>query len=285
MKKLKKKTVVVLSAFFLILIAGILTLLLATINQWFGMQYADWLNLLFTWISACSAFFLGIIVYLQNERFKVENDLSSQKAKETAEKYNQQLYSINNRMLQLEENKEKTFITFSQTIVHIFNDTNTFSLKEKPYIASFSFEDNENDQSFSNGCAIFVVNMVNLTDVAIRSIEMEDIRIFYKNWYTNECQNIVQFKKGGFIPSPLTQRNKEFLCAFVVPGTKDIVERLPEKSEIVITLTVSTETVFSRETKQRFMLRLQRESACFKAPCPNLFNLYCFESSCTDTNE
>lgn len=279
MKNLKKKTIIILSVFFLILITGSLTLVFAIIKQWFGIQRSDWLNSLFAWISACSAAFLGIIVYLQNERFKIENDISTQESKATAEKYNQQLYSINSRMLQLEENKEKAFITFSQTIIKIFNDSDKFTLDEKPYVASFRCEKVENGQSTSDDCAVFAFKMVNLTDVPIRSIEMQDVSIFYKNWYTNERTDIIEFEKGGFIPSPLTQRNKEFLCTFVIPRTKNIAENLPENSEIVITLTVSTETVFSRETRQRFMLRLQKETAYFKAPCPHLFNLYCFESN------
>lgn len=283
MKQLKRKAVITFGLSSLIFVAGCVALLVASVDQWFGIEHSEWLNSLFTWISACSAFFLGIIVYLQNERFKLESDLSAQEAKETSEKYNQQLYAINNRLLQLEENKEKAFITFSQRVVQVYNDDDKFSLAEKPYVASFRSDVAvDNAQSLSDGCAVFILGLVNLTDIPIRSIEIKKLRISYKNWYTDEQQKIAFFEEGGFIPSPLTQRNKEFLCTFVIPETKNIAMDLPEKNEIVMSFIVSTESVFGRETRQRFMLRLQKETAYFKAPCPYLFNLYCFESSNSD---
>ncbi|MEA4848669.1 MAG: hypothetical protein VB106_15680 [Clostridiaceae bacterium] len=283
MKRLKQKAAIIFGTFGLIFIAGCIALSIASIRQLLGVERSEWLNSLFTWISACSAFFLGIIVYLQNERFKLESDLSAQEAKETSEKYNQQLYTINNRLLQLEENKEKAFITFSQRVVQVYNDDDKFSLGEKPYVASFRSDVVvDNAQSLCDGCGVFVFGLVNLTDTPIRSIEIEKLRISYKNWYTDESQEIAFFERGGFIPSPLTTRNKEFLCTFVVPKAKNIAVDLPEKAEIVLSLTVSTESIFGRETRQRFMLRLQKETAYFKAPCPYLFNLYCFESSHND---
>jgi hypothetical protein len=82
-------------------------------------------------------------------------------------------------------------------------------LGEKPYVASFRSDVVvDNAQSLCDGCGVFVFGLVNLTDTPIRSIEIEKLRISYKNWYTDESQEIAFFERGGFIPSPLTTRNK-----------------------------------------------------------------------------
>ncbi len=272
-KKTNFKFKIIFFLFFVFTLLGLAVLTYATKINLFGIEKSDWLGAFFSWISAMSAVSLGLVAYWQNERFKNENDLSSQKAEEVAVKHNTELIEINNRLLQLEENKEKSYITFSQTVVQIFNDSDNFKIMEKPYMAGFPSEKSDN-----LGAGVFLLKLINLTDIPIRYIEMLNMNISYTNYYTDESSKILSFTKGGFIPSPVTEKNKEFLCAFVVPGAKDIFKNLPPKSEINICLTTLVESIFGRKVEQVFLLRLQRENSCFKATDEHSFFLYCYVS-------
>lgn len=272
-KRLNFKFKIIFFLFFLLTLLGTALLVYATKINLFGIEKSDWLGAFFSWISAMSAVSLGLVAYWQNERFKNENNISAQKAEELAAKHNKELVEINNRLLQLEENKEKAYITFSQTVIQIFNDSDNFKLIEKPYMAGFPSANSD-----KQGAGIFLFKLINLTDTPIRYIEVLNMNISYTNYYTDESSKLLSFAKGGFIPSPVTEKNKEFLCAFVVPGAKNIFNNIPQKSEINIRLTTSVESIFGRQVEQVFLLRLQRENACFKATDEHSFFLYCYAS-------
>ena len=71
---LKRKSVLLFSSLGALTIIGVATLLIAFFRGSFGITKPDWLSAVFAWISALSAIFIGLVAYLQNERFKIEND-------------------------------------------------------------------------------------------------------------------------------------------------------------------------------------------------------------------
>ena len=82
-----------------------------------NIEITDWLNAVLSWLSIASAIFIGLIAFLQNERFKDENDKSAQRSEE----YQKDLLEINNRLMKIEENKECAQIAFIQEVVTVAN--------------------------------------------------------------------------------------------------------------------------------------------------------------------
>ena len=272
--RFKRKSIIIFSILGFFAITGVAILLIAFYRGSFGITKPDWLSAIFAWISALSAIFIGLVAYLQNERFKIESDNNIKRNMEASEKYNDELSKINSRLLQLEENKEKVYIMFSQDIVKIINVGIGYHIKSNTYGAIFS-NDHETDE---NNAGIFFCDLVNLTKIPIRSIHFDRFEIGYQEFPDGGvgCNGrlVSKCNGSGYIPSPIADDKNLIHCMFRIPGIRDIVNNMCEEDEISIRAALTTESIFGVETKQKYWLRLQRDNQFFKAKDP--FSLYLY---------
>lgn len=279
----KIKYRVIFTLFFIISVLVIVFLIIAAKCDLFSIQKSDWLNALFAWTSAISAIFLGIIAYSQNERFKIESDISSAKMdivqkEHQAElfKLNQQAVEINNRLLQLEENKEKAYLAFLQKEVIVCNlKDDKFLFDGKSYRGGFPDENGKH----ANDGTIFKFKITNQTNVPIRNFQIERFSVSIKNWETDDDNLVIKKSAGAFIPSPIIDKSEEVEYIFLVPDIYDLAENLKGGYEIVLMIDISVTSIYDRTIEQGFLLRLQRGiTGLPKEVARNVFSLYCFES-------
>lgn len=247
----------------------------------FRIVRTDWLTYVFTNIASCATVFLGYVSYWQNERFKIESDISSEKSEEKNAEYQKQLLQINNRIMRLEENKEYAFITFIQGPVLVCNQSTPFQIEGKKYTALISNSGHE-----IQDCIFFVFQITNQTDIPIRYFQIKEMRISYMNYETGEENRVTNYKEGGFVPAPIIDKGEAISYVLGVNNQKDFIEGIPYEGEINLILLVEVESIYNRKVNQKFLLRLQRKNAFFDAgKDENIFWNYCFEASANRIDE
>lgn len=275
-KKLKTKFRVIFISFGLLVAFLSFVIISCAYKGYLGIGSNDWLNMLFAWISSASAIFLGLIAYWQNEKFKIETDISTEKAEEKSDEFQKQLMRINNRIIKLEENKEYTYMAFTQNPVFVGNQNIGFKTKGKTYTAGIS-----NTGSDFEDCTVFAFQITNQTEIPIRCLEIKKMIIIYADYGTDgKDEPVATYGTGGFVPSPIIAKGEIVYYVLVVNKLKDLVENLPEGNEINLVVTFEVISIYNRTTNQKFLLRLQRKNSFFDAPEEkNLFWNYCCEST------
>ena len=274
--KLKKKFKSLFVTFGVVVAIICLLILLGAYKELFQTFRSDWLNMLFAWISSASAIFLGLIVYWQNERFKLENDLTNEKSEAKSEEYQNQLLSINNRLMKLEESKEYTYIAFTQNPVFVGNSKNGFKLTGKTYTSGIS--NTEND--FCNS-TFFIFGITNQTNIPIRCFQILELKIEYSDYEDSKNnKKIMSYKSGGFVPSPIIEKGEIVNYVLVANNLKDLAENLPGGMEISLIIKLEVISIYERVVNQTFLLRLQSKNAFFNSfENKNIFWNYCYEST------
>lgn len=270
MKKIKWAVIFIL---FSIIFVGI-TMFFAfcLLNQSFDIEKTDWLSAILSWLSVASAIFIGLIAFWQNERFKEENDKSSEKA----ESYQKDLLEINNRLMKIEENKECSQIAFIQEIVTV---TNREDFKSSSIRKQYSAGITDADRDFKNS-TVFSFGITNQTNTPIRHFELTNFKIFYYDCTTGINTKIKDYPKGGFVPSPIIDRGEAVNYILFANNLHDLAENLPKNNEINIVIDIEVTSIFNRTVEQRFLLRLQKENTLFHSNGnKNCFWNYCFESN------
>lgn len=275
-KHLKRKFRLIFTSFGVLVVLLSVAMIYCAYKGLFKIDSSDWLNMLFAWISSASAFFLGLIVYWQNERFKIETDTSTEKSEEKSEEYQKQLLAINNRLIKLEENKEYTYIAFTQAPVFVGNQSKGFITKGKTYTSGIS-----NTGSDFTDCAVFVFQITNQTDIPIRYLQIKELKISYADYGNDKkTENIATYGEGGFIPSPFIEKGEGVNYVLLANKLQDLVENIPEGMEINLKVIIEVVSIYDRAVNQIFLLRLQRKNAFFDAGGDkNLFWNYCYEST------
>ncbi len=245
-------------------------------KQLFEIEKSDWLNMFFAWISSASAIFLGLIAYWQNERFKLENDLSAERSETKSEEYQSQLLSINNRLMKLEENKEYTYLAFTQEPVLVVNHNFGFKIDGKTYMAGISNAGKEFCDS-----TIFAFGITNQTEIPIRCFQIKKLAIEYSDYGDSKNnKKIAVYNSGGFVPSPIISKGEVVNYVLVANNIKDLAENLPDGMEISLIMTLEVISIYGRVMYQKFLIRLQRKNGFFNAGNDkNIFWNYCFEDS------
>lgn len=275
-KKLKIRFYIIFISFGVLVAVLSLAIAFGAYKELFQIKRSNWLNMLFAWISSASAIFLGLIAYWQNERFKLENDLATQRAETKSDEYQAQLLSINNRLIMLEESKEYTYIAFTQDPVFVGNSNFSFKTSGKTYTAGIT----NNGKEFYDS-SVLVFSITNQTEVPIRCFQILKLKIRYSD-YGDEKNNkeIVTYDTGGFVPSPIIKRGEIVKYVLVANGLKNLAENLPDGMEISLVMTLEVISIYDKTVNQEFLIRLQRKNSFFNAENDkNVFWNYCYEST------
>lgn len=277
-QRLKIKFIIIFSILGIITIAFSITLICFACWQSFAIKTLDWLALLFSGLASISTVFLGIIAYWQNERFKIMNDEFSDKREKENKKHQDQLLEINNRLIKIEENKERAYIAFNQNEVYVYNSDQQVSLIGKTYSSGIFDGDNSLRDS-----AIFIFQITNQTDVPIRYFQITNMVVTYTNYAAlkgKQDKILMRYSTGGFIPSPIIGKGEVVNYVLLTSGLRNIAEELPDDEEINIAIDFEVASIFNRIVRQKFLLRLQRKNSFFDAKDnKNIFWNYCFESN------
>ena len=268
----KAKWIVIFILFSLTIVGITLFFMFCLFNQSFDINTTDWLNAILSWLSVASAIFIGLIAFRQNERFKEENDKSSQKA----EKYQKDLIEINNRLMKIEENKECAQIAFIQEVVTVANSKDfQKGSRRKQYSSGIT----DADRNFENS-TVFSFGITNQTNTPIRHFELTKCKIYYYDCNTGINTKIKDYPKGGFVPSPIIDRGEAVDYILVANNLHNLAENLPADNEINIVMIVEVTSIFNRTVEQQFLLRLQKNNTLFHSNGnKNCFWNYCFESN------
>jgi len=274
-KSLWFKTMIILLTFVGCIIYGTNFILDCLKNEAYGIAKSDWLNSLFAWVSSVAAIFIGLVAVWQNERFKQENDKNSAKAERDAKAYQDSLLEINNRLIQIEENKECSYLSFLQGKVIVVNSNASVS----PFYPKIYNGGISNSSGEFKKATVFYLGITNQTNVPIRYFEINEMKISYCNYSSDEKEKIINYGKGGLITSPIIDRGEKITYAIVADGICNIAENLPKGYEINISLKIETTSIYGRTVIQTFLLRLQKENAFLTNNSnKNLFWNYCYES-------
>lgn len=266
----KAKWIVVFLLFSLVTIGVTFFFTHCLFKQSFNIETTDWLSAILSWLSVSSAIFIGLIAFWQNERFKEESDKSAQKS----EDYQKDLLEINNRLMQIEENKECAHIAFLQEVVTV---TNAEEYKPPSNRKIFTAGISNAGRDFNNS-TVFCFGITNQTDIPIKCFELTKFRVSYCNYEIDKNVEVLSYSKGGFVPSPIISRGEAVNFVLVANDLYNLAEKLPKGYEINIVVTVEVTSIFNRTVEQRFLLRLQKSNALFKSKSINYFWNYCFES-------
>ena len=272
----KLKFSVISLVFAIITIAFSICMIVFSSKESFGIAKAEWLDFLFAGIASIATVFLGVVAFLQNERFKYESDLSAQRSEEKSIEYQNQLIDINNRIMKLEENKEYAYLAFAQDIVVVCNSNCGFQSKNpKTYTGGIT----NGDKDFKDG-TVFIFNITNQTDVPIRYFQIKKLNIRYSDYGTGEEQQLVTYTSGGFIPNPIISKGENVSYVLVANGLTNLAEDLPNGVEINLVIELEVVSIFGRRVIQTYLLRLQRKNAFFDAKTDkHIFWNYCYEST------
>lgn len=275
-KKLKIRFYIIFISFGVLVAVLSLVIAFGAYKELFQIKRSNWLNMLFAWISSASAIFLGLIAYWQNERFKLENDLSTQRAETKSDEYQAQLLSINNRLIKLEESKEYTYIAFTQDPVFVGNSNISFKTSGKTYTAGIT----NNGKEFYDS-SVLVFSITNQTEVPIRCFQILKLKIQYSDYGDKKTnKEIVTYDTGGFVPSPIIKRGEIVKYVLVANGLKNLAENLPDGMEISLVMTLEVISIYDKTVNQEFLIRLQRKNSFFNAKNDkNIFWNYCYEST------
>lgn len=273
-KILKFKFLIFAVLFCIFVLMSSVFMLYCAYKQSFGIERTDWLSLLLTCITSCSAAFLGFVAYWQNERFKLETDIDTQKTNDKNDEYQNQLLQVNNRIMKLEENKEYAYIAFIQSPVLVSNDKQNIAMKGKTYISGISNSGKEFRES-----TFFVFSITNQTDIPIRYFQINKMTISYSDYGNDTDNRIISYGVGGFVASPIISKGESVNYIVVANGISDLVQNLPEGMEINLTINIEVTSIFDRKVIQTFLLRLQQKNAFFDSKeNKNVFWNYCYES-------
>ena len=272
---MKNKFIFIFCVFIFLVVIGTFLLGYCFIQSSFGVDRSNWLNAILSWLSVASAIFIGLIAYWQNERFKRENDLAG----ERTDKYQQDLVNINNRLIQIEENQEYSYLAFLQKEIYVANTIDQIpKMYRKQYCGGIAQKDN---REFKNA-TLFTFGITNQTDVPVRCFEIKEMNISYDDFGTGDRIKVAHYGTGGFIPSPIIGKGEEVGFYLAANGITDLAKNLPDGYEIVIRLSMNVTSIYNRKVIQHFLLRLQTENATFcNSADKKMFWNYCFEADST----
>ena len=173
----------IFTIFAFVVVAIVIFLFGCFVRKGFGISRSDWLNALLSWLSVASAIFIGLIAYWQNERFKKENDVAG----ERNDKYHDDLVRINNRLIKIEENRERAYIAFLQGPVLVMKNGIVAhqTIHEKCYTGILLEKDK--NRNLDRG-TVLELGITNQTNVPIRDFELQSTSIRYENFETSEIQ-------------------------------------------------------------------------------------------------
>lgn len=210
---------------------------------------ANWFVAIISLVSAAATSFLGLMVYWQNERFKIENDFTSE-----------ELLKINKRMLTLDENKEKAYITFDNSAsIGTLGSFNT-GIEQR-----IIFEC-ENMNSIGSDILLRIKNQ---TDVPIKGIEIIDLKFVRTNKNTIVKSIIREYKKTVVIFSPNINKGEKFPCIFALQGIADLDSILID-NYVTIEINLIVTSIYDRNATQKFSLIIDYSHSSLALKCIEL---------------